>query len=386
MGNLFACINANLGRGLQFLVRGVVYQKSSRVERSRRDPLADDGIEDFRIDLETFKELGINTLFVYQVDQTNNHDAVMELLEDAGIYVLVCLCTPKVACIDRTAPYDSYNERLLEHCFSTIDCLAAYPNTLGVLVANELINGAPSTTVAPIIRAVTRDVKRYMALAQDASGQRILPVGYSAADVRMYTRPTFDFLTAGSVDDSVDFFCIDDFSDTHIPIFFSEYGSNVVRPRLFHETTAIYSPEMTHVLSGGCVYEFYRHPNNYGIVETSQLPDGTKKMVKTAEFKTLKKRLQGCMEQPGTDDAPVKDQAVVTARVFPALSSTWRASSEVPPSPVDWKAVHSQLDLRSWVVLESNMQRGGTVQRSADDFNLRLQVGFDVDLQVGKRR
>lgn len=92
------------------------------------------------------------------------------------------------------------------------------------------------------------------------------------------------------------------------------------------------------------------------------------------------------MEQPRIDEASVTDQAVVAARVFPALSGTWRASSEVPPSPVDWEAVRFQLDLRSWVVLESDMQRGGTVQRSADDFNLRLQVGFDLGLQVGKKR
>lgn len=86
--------------------------------------------------------------------------------------------------------------------------MATYSNTLGVLVANEVINDQASTAAAPVIRAVTRDIKRYMALAHEASEQRILPIGYSAADVRMNTRPSFDYLTADSVDESIDFFCV----------------------------------------------------------------------------------------------------------------------------------------------------------------------------------
>lgn len=106
------------------------------------------------------------------------------------------------------APLESYNAELLEHCFSTVDCMAAYPNTLGVLVANEVINSHASTAAAPFIRAVARDIKKYMALARETSEQRVLPVGYSAADVRMLTRSTFDYLTAGSRDESIDFYCV----------------------------------------------------------------------------------------------------------------------------------------------------------------------------------
>lgn len=86
--------------------------------------------------------------------------------------------------------------------------MAAYPNTLGVLVASEVINSHASTSAALVIRAVTRDIKRYMELARETSEQRVLPVGYSAADVRNLTRPTFDYLTAGSRDESIDFYCV----------------------------------------------------------------------------------------------------------------------------------------------------------------------------------
>jgi hypothetical protein len=49
---------------VEFLVKGIVYQDLRRNEVSRSDPLADDGIEDLRRDLEAFKELGLNTLHV----------------------------------------------------------------------------------------------------------------------------------------------------------------------------------------------------------------------------------------------------------------------------------------------------------------------------------
>ena len=45
-------------------MKGIVYQDRSRNEGSRSDPLADDGIKDLRRDLDAFKELGLNTLFV----------------------------------------------------------------------------------------------------------------------------------------------------------------------------------------------------------------------------------------------------------------------------------------------------------------------------------
>lgn len=171
------------------------------------------------------------------------------------------------------------------------------------------------------------------------------------------------------------------FADTDIPIFFSEYGSNTVKPRVFHETTAIYSSEMTHVFSGACVYEFYQSPNRYGIVEIT-LPDETKALRKTSEFRTLKKRLLRCT--PVTNEVPATEQSRVEPRPFPIRSNAWKASSELPPSPVDWEHVRSRLDLSSWVVLGDDMQRGGTVARRDDDFNLRIQVG--LNLQLGRRK
>jgi hypothetical protein len=152
---------------------------------------------------------------------------------------------------------------------------------------------------------------------------------------------------------------------------------------VFHETTAIYSPEMTHVFSGGCVYQFYQGPNRYGIVELTKNPDGTRSLRKSSEFKILKKRLLGCKEEPVTLEVPVSDQAEATERPFPVPTENWRATSDVPPSPVDWEDIRSRLDLSSWVVLPDDMQRGGTLDRQDANPNLRIQVG--LDLQIGRR-
>lgn len=60
---------------------------------------------------------------------------------------------------------------------------------------------------------------------------------------------------------------VEEFSGTSIPVFFSEYGCNEVMPRVFNEVQAVYGSEMTAVMSGGLIYEYYQQvDNNYGLV------------------------------------------------------------------------------------------------------------------------
>ena len=59
---------------------------------------------------------------------------------------------------------------------------------------------------------------------------------------------------------------IEMFKDTSIPIFFSEYGCNEIRPRVFNEVEALHSDKMT-LMSGGLVYEYSQEEADYGIVE-----------------------------------------------------------------------------------------------------------------------
>ena len=55
-----------------------------------------------------------------------------------------------------------------------------------------------------------------------------------------------------------------------VPVFFSEDGCNLVRPRTFSDLAAVYGPEMTPILSGSIIYEWTQEANDYGII---QYPD-----------------------------------------------------------------------------------------------------------------
>lgn len=48
------------------------------------------------------------------------------------------------------------------------------------------------------------------------------------------------------------------------------YGCNLVQPRIFQETTALYSEQMTGVFSGGLIYEFTQSTAKYGLVEVAK--------------------------------------------------------------------------------------------------------------------
>ncbi|KAJ9150701.1 1,3-beta-glucanosyltransferase [Pleurostoma richardsiae] len=389
--------------GERFLIKGVVYQdhRRPRVRELRPDPIADDRLEDVRRDVALFKELGLNTIFLFWVDNSKSHDAVMKLLADAGIYVLVGLSNLKHV-IQRSNPYDSYNATLLEDYFKTVDCMAAYNNTLGVLVGNEVINSAATTSSASVLRALTRDVKRYMALAADASGQRCLPVGYSSADVPSLLKPCFDFFTAGGPDERLDFFAFNNyswagkasmqisgydrqvkqFSDAHVPVFFSEYGANVASPRIFEETTAIYSREMTHVFSGGIVYEFWYGANEYGLVKQETDEEGQSVVVKLDDFKNLKDRLNGCKEKPNTDPKWA-DPAFTSSveRDFPDVSAFWKERPRLPESPVDWEEVRDRVEMREWVDLRKELD-----EEAVDDLADIVEAQLRLSRKAGDPR
>lgn len=86
-----------------------------------------------------FKKLGVNTVRVYTVDNTANHDSCMSALSAAGIYLALDVNTPKYS-INRAEPGVSYNDLYLQSVFATIDAFAKYDNTLLFFSGNEVIN------------------------------------------------------------------------------------------------------------------------------------------------------------------------------------------------------------------------------------------------------
>jgi hypothetical protein len=190
--------------------------------------------------------------------------------------------------LDRSAPWTTYSAIYYKQVFGIIEGFKNYDNLLGFFAGNEVINEDATYTAPKYMRAVVRDMKDYIAKNSD----RAIPVGYSAADIRdilMDTVHYFECDLKNSTSSRADFFGLnsyswcgkssykasgydvltDDFSNATIPVFFSEYGCNEVKPRVFTEVQALYGEEMTQAFSGGLVYEWTQEDNEYGLVSAN---------------------------------------------------------------------------------------------------------------------
>jgi hypothetical protein len=113
---------------------------------------------------------------------------------------------------------------------------------------------------------------------------------------------------------------VSDFSNTSVPVFFSEYGCNKPTPRIFTEVPVLYGPLMSPVLSGGLVYEFSQEPSDYGLVTINT--DGSANLL--SDFDSLQKQynalnvtaLQGVAAQNTTSTPPKCSSSLITNQGF----------------------------------------------------------------------
>ncbi|OAA42230.1 glycolipid-anchored surface protein 5 [Metarhizium rileyi] len=321
----------------RFYLRGIDYQPGG--SSANEDPLGDTDV--CLRDIANFKDLGVNTIRVYAVDNTANHDKCMKALQDAGIYLVLDVNNPKYS-INRGDPGPSYNAKYLQSVFATVEMFAAYPNTLAFFSGNEVINDEKDTDKsAPYVKAVTRDMKNYM----NSRGLRKVPVGYSAADVSSNRLQTAQYMNCGSDDMRSDFFAFNDYSwcntdfkksgwdqkvknftDYGLAIFLSEYGCIDNRPRKFEELEAMMSSEMTGVYSGGLMYEYSYEDNKYGIV---QLKGGlkAKTVEKLDEYDAFKSALKNNPAPTGSGGAASTTHSVSC----PASSAGWQVDPSLVP-------------------------------------------------------
>jgi len=280
--------NAFFSGTSRFYMRGVDYQPGG--SSNLADPIADPTT--CKRDIAQFQKLGINTVRIYTVDNSANHDDCMAQLAAAGIYLVLDVNSPLYS-LNRADPHPSYNSVYLQNIFATIDAFASYSNTLAFFSGNEVINDDLTTPAAPYVKAVTRDMRAYI----KARGYRAIPVGYSAADVNSNRKEMAEYMNCGSDDERSDFFAFNDYSwcdpssfttsgwdqkvknftGYGLPIFLSEYGCNT-NTRKWEEVKSLYSTDMTPVYSGGLVYEYSQEEANYGLVKlsgatVSPLPD-----------------------------------------------------------------------------------------------------------------
>jgi hypothetical protein len=155
---------------------------------------------------------------------------------------------------------------------------------------------------------------------------------------------------------------IEQYQGTNVPIFISEYGhGNTMKfPRKFNETKALYSPKMTDLFSGGCVYELWQGPNAFGlallehknpsnkrnrakpgrIAETRENDSGT--LLLFEDFFNYKAMLASVAEVPtGVDDGPTARREAAEA---PSLASEGFDGMTVPESCVDWSTIEKELN------------------------------------------
>jgi len=314
----------------QFYIKGLDYQPSA-------DPIAD--FTGLQRDVPYFKQLGINVIRCYQTDYTLTHEKGMQLLADNGIYVMIDLSDPEFSIHSLGA---SWTTTMFNFFRLKAGAFAKYNNTLGYIIANEVVLPAGSTPAASFVKAATRDVKAWL-----KSQGHTKPVGYAAADV-----PEADdmqnYLDCASEEDSVDFYgvniyrwcgesdiqksgfadLVQKWANYRIPYLFSEFGCNTAGSRPFTEIAAMYGDQMTDVLSGGFVYEWHQEENNYGLV---QLVSSTE-VTLLPDFNNLKQQYAAINPKIANYDTYTPAPADLSN--CPAVSSTWQAkSSPLPPTP-----------------------------------------------------
>ncbi|CAD1784565.1 similar to Saccharomyces cerevisiae YLR343W GAS2 1,3-beta-glucanosyltransferase, involved with Gas4p in spore wall assembly [Maudiozyma barnettii] len=344
----------NSSDGRQFFLKGIAYQpQRTLVELEENgetfdtnyiDPLADPYI--CLRDLSYLQELGINTIRVYSIDPTLDHDECMHNLMKAGIYVILDLAEPETSIVRNNPSWDII---LFERYKAVVDTMSQYPNVLGYFAGNEVTNDKYTTGASPFVKAAIRDTKKYI----NEKGYRNIPVGYSSND-DIETRDNLaQYFICG--DTNADFYGINMyewcgyssyktsgyeertkyFKNYPIPVFFSEFGCNVDRPRPFTEVTALFGQQMSKVWSGGLVYMYFEEENNYGVVKVGR--DG-KNITKLPDFQLLKNQFLKIDHTKIGQTSYVENDILDKSKQphsCPKFSLNWQVMGELPPTPDD---------------------------------------------------
>lgn len=345
--------------GEQFFLKGIAYQPTPDSESleskftnidedevkptTKRyiDPLADPNI--CLRDIPYFQRLGVNTLRVYAIDPQLNHDICMNSLMDSGIYVILDLSEPAIS-INRDNP--NWDITIWERYKAVIDSMNSYRNVLGFFAGNEVTNDKSNTDASAFVKAAVRDSKNYI----EEKNYRRIPVGYSTND-DIETRSSLSkYFICGDV--KADFYGINmyewcgyssfeisgykertqEFKNYPVPIFFSEFGCNLIRPRPFTEINALYGPQMANVWSGGIVYMYFEEENKYGVVELAKDKDTPRELEDFEILATSFNNVSPLAISKENYTEILKEKGEFNINC-PSLSHLWKANERLPLTP-----------------------------------------------------
>lgn len=266
---------------------------------------------------ENLSGLKYNTLRLYNINPTSSYKKFMTDMAALGVYVLVSASpdndayygkyrystiTKKLSCSGKVSSGDGaktvdqtetcYPALLLEYGKKIIQNFAQYDNTLGVVVANEIMQA--DLTAGSCVKAYVADLKNWMTV--NGKKIRILPLAYAAADssndeisnaddyhvMKVQGLLCGDKMTNGMMTESIDIYLINEyrwcpdstFAEAYqryinmaqgIPIVvaFGEYGckTSSATPRDWKMVPYMYqepskTEEFTAVWSGGLAYSY----------------------------------------------------------------------------------------------------------------------------------
>lgn len=290
--------------GERFYIKGVAYQESVATisdaatggypePGSFVDPLADAAA--CSRDVAQLTDLGANTIRVYSVNSSLNHDECMQTFSKANIHVIIDLALPGNSSINRAAP--AWDIALQTVYLETIDAFAKYDNVLAYSVANELVTMPSLSGAATFLKAAVRDVKAYLkstkqnvlvttSLIDGAAGPDSLRqqlASYIACDdeatsIDLYGHNTYSWEGNSSLAASGYGDFAQDFADYPVPVYFAEFGyvpgsgSGNPQDRQWTEVAAILSPPLTDSVSGGLAFTYFpklssAEGKDYGLVD-----------------------------------------------------------------------------------------------------------------------
>ncbi|TFK21138.1 1,3-beta-glucanosyltransferase [Coprinopsis marcescibilis] len=337
--------------GTRFFIKGIGYQPQGEVLEADDnhfnepgtfiDPLAD--AEGCARDLPNLQAANVNTVRVYSVDSSLNHDECMRLLSEADIHVILDLSLPVIASIDRTVP--SWSTNIMNTYLATIEVFDKYDNILAYNIGNEVLDNIETSIPAlPYLKAATRDIKAYL---RSIGSERL--VGYASIDGDLtFRKAVADFLSCGSDDTAIDIYglneyswCgaggsletsrytsnIEQFTDYNVVTYFSEYGCVSGGARPWTEVDVLLGEEMGAVWSGGIAFSYFPAQANDGKFGMVTISADNSTATPSADLEALGERY-------GANTGPaLPAQADAEATVYPACVAVTGASLTLPGTP-----------------------------------------------------